>query len=112
MIGRLQQGAKEAVSAIDQIKDGSQHTVTEASKVDEALREIQGAVSTINDMNNQIASAAEEQTTVSETINQNVHAIVSIAQETAEGTGQAVQISEQLAALATELDQLISRYKT
>ncbi|MCC5853275.1 MAG: cache domain-containing protein [Alkalimonas sp.] len=112
MIGRLQQGAKEAVSAIDQIKEGSQHTVTEASKVDEALREIQGAVSTINDMNNQIASAAEEQTTVSETINQNVHAIVAIAQETAEGTGQAVSISEQLAALATQLDQLISRYKT
>ena len=112
MIGRLQQGAKEAVAAIDQIKEGSQHTVTEASRVDEALREIQGAVSTINDMNNQIASAAEEQTTVSETINQNVHAIVAIAQETAEGTSQAVSISEQLAALATELDQLISRYKT
>lgn len=112
MIGWLQLGSEEAVQAIDQIKEGSQHTVTEASKVDAALQEIQNAVSTINDMNNQIASAAEEQNTVSETINQNVHAIVAIAQETAEGTSQAVSISEQLATLATELDQLISRYKT
>ncbi|MGP9799649.1 methyl-accepting chemotaxis protein [Rheinheimera sp. NSM] len=112
MIGRLQLGAKEAVNAINQIKDGSSHTVSEASKVDKALHEIQNAVSTINDMNNQIASAAEEQTTVSETINQNVHTIVEIAQETADGTGKAASISEQLVMLASGLEQLISRYKT
>ena len=46
-----------------------------------ALAEIRTAVTTINDMNNQIASAAEQQTTVSETINQNVHQIVLIAGE-------------------------------
>ncbi len=112
MIGRLQQGAGEAVQAITQIKDQSQHTVQEAGKVEQALGEIQAAVTTINDMNNQIASAAEEQTTVSETINQNVHQIVLIAQETAAGTQQASLITKQLAKLATELDQLVGSYRT
>jgi len=112
MIGRLQQGAGEAVQAITQIKDQSKHTVQEAGKVEQALGEIQAAVTTINDMNNQIASAAEEQTTVSETINQNVHQIVLIAQETAAGTEQASLITKQLAKLATELDQLVGSYRT
>lgn len=112
MIGRLQQGAGDAVQAITQIKDQSQHTVQEAGKVEQALGEIQAAVTTINDMNNQIASAAEEQTTVSETINQNVHQIVLIAQETAAGTQQASLITKQLAKLASELDQLVGSYRT
>jgi methyl-accepting chemotaxis protein len=112
MIARLQQGAKEAVGAIGQIKQQSQHTVQEAGKVETALAEIRTAVTTINDMNNQIASAAEQQTTVSETINQNVHQIVLIAGETATGTEQASQITRRLASLATELDQLVGQYRT
>lgn len=112
MIGRLQNGSNEAVTAIGQINKHSQSTVKEANRVDKALQEIQTAVTTINDMNNQIASAAEEQTTVSESINQNVHRIVTIAEETAQRTDKAVAISDELAALATELDQLIGRYKT
>ena len=112
MIGRLQLGASDAVHAITQIKDQSKHTVQEAGKVEQALGEIQSAVTTINDMNNQIASAAEEQTTVSETINKNVHQIVVIAQETVAGTQQASVITRQLAKLASELDQLVGSYRT
>ncbi|GGD54901.1 methyl-accepting chemotaxis protein [Lacimicrobium alkaliphilum] len=112
MIGRLQNGANDAVTAIGQISKHSENTVTEANRVSKALQEIQTAVTTINDMNNQIASAAEEQTTVSESINQNVHRIVTIAEETTEGTSKAATISDELAALATELDQIIGRYKT
>lgn len=112
MIGRLQGGANEAVGAIGQIKQHSQHTVQEAEKVDRALREIQTAVATINDMNNQIASAAEEQTTVAETINQNIHQIVIIAQDTATGTSRAAMISRQLDQLASELDTIVGRYRT
>jgi methyl-accepting chemotaxis protein len=90
----------------------SKHTVQEVGKVEQALGKIQSAVTTINDMNNQIASAAEEQTTVSETINQNVHQIVVIAQGTAADTQQAALITRQLAKLASELDQLVSSYRT
>ncbi|WMC10995.1 methyl-accepting chemotaxis protein [Oceanimonas pelagia] len=112
MITRLQQGAKEAVQAIESIRDGSSHTVTEARRIDEALLDIGTAVNTINLMNAQIASAAEEQTQVSESINTNVHQIVAIAEQTNAGSRAASQTSRQLGELASHLQQLVGRYRT
>ena len=76
-----------------------------------ALNQISTAVNTINNMNAQIATAAEEQTHVSGAINENVHQIVVVIEETAAGTRSASVTSERLNALATELDQLVSNYK-
>ncbi|MGP7735332.1 methyl-accepting chemotaxis protein [Oceanimonas smirnovii] len=112
MITQLQQGAKEAVQAIESIRDGSSHTVTEARRIDEALLDIGTAVNTINLMNAQIASAAEEQTQVSESINTNVHEIVAIAGQTDAGSRAASQTSRQLGELAGHLQQLVGRYRT
>ncbi|OYD25599.1 methyl-accepting chemotaxis protein [Oceanimonas baumannii] len=112
MITRLQQGAKEAVQAIETIRDGSSHTVAEARRIDEALLDIGTAVNTINLMNAQIASAAEEQTQVSENINTNVHEIVAIAEQTNAGSTAASKTSRQLGELASHLQQLVSRYRT
>ncbi|WP_448213785.1 methyl-accepting chemotaxis protein [Colwellia sp. MEBiC06753] len=112
MIVTLQNGTGQAVTAITKISEQSTHTVSEAGKVDEALREIKGSVTTINDMNNQIATAAEEQTMVSETINQNVHQIVMVAEETANGTTEAASISAKLNDIAVELEAIVGQYKT
>ena len=112
MITRLQQGAQQAVHAIEQIREGSSQTVSEARRIDLALQEVDGAVNTINSMNEQIASAAEEQTQVSESINLNVHQIVSIAQQTNAESEAAHQVSHQVGELAAQLQQLVSRYRT
>ncbi len=111
MIVSLQQGAEQAVQAINEIKHHSQNTVQQAELVDAALQEIQHSVSTINDMNNQIASAAEEQTTVSEMINKNVHQIVVIAQETSSDTSASAAISKELMHLSDQLNAEVCRYK-
>jgi methyl-accepting chemotaxis protein len=111
MIVSLQQGAEQAVQAINEIKHHSQNTVQQAQLVDAALQEIQQSVSTINDMNNQIASAAEEQTTVSEMINKNVHQIVVIAQETSSDTSASAAISKELMHLSDQLNAEVCRYK-
>ncbi|MBR9856416.1 MAG: methyl-accepting chemotaxis protein [Gammaproteobacteria bacterium] len=112
MINRLQQGSKEAVQAIESIRDRSSHTVTEARRIDDALVDIGTAVNTINCMNEQIASAAEEQTQVSESINVNVHQIVAIAEQTNAGSRAASQTSRQVGELANSLQQLVGRYRT
>ena len=112
MITRLQQGAQQAVLAIEQIREGSSQTVNEARRIDLALQGVDGAVNTINIMNEQIASAAEQQTQVSESININVHQIVSIAQQTDAGSEAANQVSQQVGELAAQLQQLVSRYRT
>ena len=111
MISRLQQGAGEAVRVISSIKESSAASVSESRKVDEALRSISGAVQVISDMTTQIASAAEEQTSVAATINENVHSIVSIARETAEETSHSDESTHSLEQVAHELEAMVSKYK-
>ncbi|SFB90781.1 methyl-accepting chemotaxis sensory transducer with Cache sensor [Marinospirillum celere] len=111
MIESLQQRAQKAVTVIGSISERSKATTEEARLVNEALVSIGQAVNTINNMNAQIASAAEEQTSVSETINQNVHQIVAITEQTAQGTRQASSTTQKLTGLANQLDELVRRYK-
>ncbi|NLJ92183.1 MAG: methyl-accepting chemotaxis protein [Aeromonadales bacterium] len=112
MIERLQTGAQNAVQAIENIRDRSSHTVTEAHRIDSALQGVNEAVNTINLMNEQIASAAEEQTQVSESINTSVHQIAVVAEQTNAGSQAASGISQQVGALAKHLQQLVGRYRT
>ncbi|MDN6318584.1 MAG: methyl-accepting chemotaxis protein [Marinobacter sp.] len=110
-IERLQTGADNAVKLIGSISERSEATIAETQQVDEALQRINQAVGTINDMNTQIASAAEEQTSVSETINQNVHEIVAITEQTAQGTHRAGAATQRLKGLAKDMSDQVSRYR-
>ncbi|ASP37526.1 chemotaxis protein [Bacterioplanes sanyensis] len=112
MITRLQQGAGDAVRVISSIQESSAASVSESRKVDEALHTISGAVQVINDMTTQIASAAEEQTSVAATINENVHSIVAIARETADETSNSDASTESLENVAHELQAMVSQYRT
>ncbi len=72
MIEKVQNGARNAVVAMD---TGCQQAATSVSKAGEAgssLNAINNAISAINDMNMHIASAAEEQSSVAEEINRNI----------------------------------------
>ncbi len=111
MIERLQSGIKAAIELISQLKQSSQSSVEEIRQVEVALNQISTAVNTINNMNAQIATAAEEQTHVSSTINENVHQIVVVTEQTAAGTKRATQTSSSLKRIAAELDQLVRDYK-
>jgi methyl-accepting chemotaxis protein len=110
-IERLQTGASNAVKLIGAISERSEATVVETRQVNEALKRINQAVGTINEMNVQIASAAEEQTSVSETINQNVHEIVAITEQTAQGTRRAGAVTQRLKTLAADMSDQVSRYR-
>lgn len=58
-------------------------------------------------MNIQIASTAEQQSSVAEGINQNVVNVKNISQENSIGAQQRKSSSEDIARLATQLNQLI-----
>jgi len=79
MVERLQQGTREAVRAMEA---GRERTGTALRQVDGAVAtfaDIASVVSSINDRNIQIASAAEEQSAVAEEINRNIVAISTMA---------------------------------
>jgi methyl-accepting chemotaxis protein len=112
MIESLQTGTKDAVRFMDQSQDGTRDTVAETAKAGEALSAIVDAVARINDMNTQIASAAEEQSAVAEEINRNVVTINQVAVQSAEGATQTARASEDLAHLASDLQSLVAQFKT
>lgn len=111
IIERLQSGAKQSVVSMEEGKKQAQLTVEEAEAAGAALDSIADAVSAIRDMNTHIASAAEEQSAVAEEINQNVASIAHVAEENAEASKQTTDTSVSLASLASQLQQLMGRFK-
>ncbi len=111
MIERLQAGADNAVHVMDQAGGMAKSGQDQVEKAAESLASIAGAVATINDMNTQVASAAEEQSAVTEEIHRNVVAISQVSTETADGARQSATASQQLARLAAELQELVSQFK-
>ena len=76
---------RKSVEVIEDSQKQSAETVERAAEAGEALTSIAGAMDAIRDMTAQIASAAEQQTQVSETINRSLVAIGGGADETASG---------------------------
>ena len=111
MIQQLQQGTRDVVTVMQDSQDKTQLSVQQASDASQALESITQAVSVINDMNTQIASAAEEQSAVAEDINRNVTNIGQVANEVASGADEASQASAELTKLAEQQRRLINQFK-
>lgn len=111
MIERLQTGASDAVEVMAQGRTRAQASVGKAADAGAALDDITAAVTRITDMNAQIASAAEEQSSVAEEINRNVVNISQVSEQTAAGARQSAAASEELAQLAVRLRQQLEGFK-
>lgn len=105
MLTRLQQGVSAAVVAMENTKHSCQATVDKTARVNEGLDDMADSVVSINDLSTQIATAAEQQSAVSEEINRNIVAVKHIVEElVAEGE----QSERSTAALAASNDKLIA----
>jgi len=111
MISRLQSGAGKAVTTMEQGQAQAQAGVEKAREASDALHSISSAVATINDLNTQIASAAEEQSATTEEINRNITNIRDMAEQTEVGAQQASSVSDELSRLAAELQQVVGRFR-
>lgn len=111
MLQRLQGGVKQAVEVMQASEDRSQETVQEASHIASSLDSMVMAVSTINDMNIQIATAAEEQHAVSEEINKNLVAIQQIVSELTSAAVESNSTTRDLASTGDKLRKLVSQFR-
>jgi methyl-accepting chemotaxis protein len=111
MIERLQGGARDAVTVMDNSRSKAEETVGQAAKAGTSLDEITTAVKTINDLNTQIASAAEEQNAVADDINHKVSRISEITDKTAAGAQQTASASNELNQLADHLKKMVAQFK-
>ncbi|MEW6446466.1 MAG: methyl-accepting chemotaxis protein [Pseudomonadota bacterium] len=111
MIEGLQTAALNAVKVMEVARGKTHRSVDQARHGGEALDAITGAVASIRHMNSQIAQAAQEQSTVSESIDRDLSAIRSLAERTAEGTEQISTASHELARLSENLRRLVGNFK-
>jgi len=111
MIEKLQSGTQNAVSVMIESQELARHSVDEAARAGASLEVITTAVGSISDMNIQIASAAEEQSSVAEEMNNNITSVSSIGEQNAAAANQTTASSEELSRMASHLQELILRFK-
>jgi len=111
MIQQLQNGTRQVVKVMEDSQSKTDESVGHAAEAAQALESITKAVSVINDMNNQIASAAEEQSAVADDINRNVINIGQVANEVAGGADESSQASAELTKLAEQQRRLINQFR-
>ena len=111
LIGTLQTGAQGAVEVMGQSCSLADRTVEAAQLAGEALQGINAAVSSIQQMNQQIATAAEQQSAVAEEINRSVSNIRDVADQSATATEQTSAASADLARLGADLQAQVARFR-
>lgn len=111
VIDKLKLSAEQAVVAMEQSQNLTQEVVQQSTVAEQAFSEVSTSVASIAEMNTQIASAVEEQRATSIDINQNINSISSIGMESAKGSTQTAEASNELANLALVLRNLVAEFK-
>jgi methyl-accepting chemotaxis protein len=111
LIGNLVSSAETSVSSMETGNKLAEQTLERAESAGLTIRETAEAVEEIRHYNSQIATAAEQQTSVAEDINRNVTQIRDVGDQSAASTEQVSSASDELARLAEGLSTQISRFK-
>ncbi|MBL0793907.1 methyl-accepting chemotaxis protein [Pseudomonas sp. B7] len=109
IIHSVQTGAVDAAQAIDSGQTRSDESVEQVTQAGAMLERITHAVEAIRDMNRQIATAAEEQTSVAEDISRNLTEITSIASTNLDNVQRTESASQNLHGLSGQLNDVTAR---
>ena len=108
IIDAVQNGAADAVRAIEQGQVRSDQGVAQVTEAGGHLQRIADAVESIREMNRQIATAAEEQTAVAEDISRNLAEITAVAQGNQHHVREVEQAGQGMVRLAGQLSGVLS----
>ncbi len=111
LIASLQSIADETAGYMQRCQDSSSQSVSGVSEAGEAVARIVAMIERINGMNQQIATAAEEQSAVAEEISRGVVSMRDSTEQSAAAFQHAQQESESLARTSEALRQNISRFR-
>lgn len=111
LIGGIQDVTERAVWSMQRSSQSAEVTLDLAGSADQALRDIQASIATINQRSRDIAGAANRQQTMMESVNQSLLKIQGLFQQASEGVHQTDKASGDLSALAGLLQELVSRFE-
>lgn len=109
IIQTVQTGALDAATAIESGQSRSDESVEQVTSAGAMLEQITDAVEAIRDMNRQIATAAEEQTSVAEDISRNLTEITSIATTNQDNVARTETASRDLHSLSKQLNEVTAK---
>ena len=111
VIERIQTGTRGVVATMHSSEALAQNNAGQIQQAVQALGKISDAVTVISDMNLQIASAAEEQSSVAEEVNRNVSTIRGVTEALTEQAAESAQVSSQLNARANQQMKLMDQFR-
>ncbi|MEO4046712.1 methyl-accepting chemotaxis protein [Pseudomonas sp. CAU 1711] len=111
VIENLQSGTRDVVGSMHSSHKQAQGSVELVEQAVAALRRIGDAVGVINDMNLQIASAAEEQSAVAEEVNRNVASIRDVTEALSGQADESARVSQSLNSLANHQQGLMDQFR-
>ncbi|SUP92744.1 chemotaxis protein [Vibrio owensii] len=111
MIEKLQAGAAQAVEVMHGSKTSSEDTIQSAGLATESLAEILNAIARMNEMNTHIATAAGQQSSVSDEVNSNVQGIADSSTSIVDVVSQAQQSLSMLSEQTQQLDKQVSQFR-
>ena len=111
IIERLQSGTDQAVNAMESSREKAVKVVDQSQATESSLISIMTNVDTINNMNGQVASAAVEQSSVSEEVSANIVKINEVSEDTVEQAENTSRASAELAEQAQNLSKIVNEFK-
>ena len=111
LIVGLQAGTQQVATIMDNSRGLTDSSVELTRRAGSALGNITRTVSTIQAMNSQIATAAEQQSAVAEEINRSVLNVRDVSEQTSSASEETAASSAELARLGIYLQTLVGRFR-
>ena len=111
LIVGLQSGTQQVATIMDSSRSLTDSSVELTRRAGNALENITRTVSAIQAMNQQIATAAEQQSAVAEEINRSVLNVRDVSEQTAAASEETAASSTELARLGSHLQALVGRFR-
>lgn len=111
IIVQLQRSADEAHQSMSISKASVQETIETSEKVSDSLERIRANIDTINEMNHQIATASDEQSSVANEVSKNITAIHALSEQVSENASIIADNSSQLDNESIELKHEMDSFK-
>jgi len=111
ILTKLQQDAANAVAAMEVTKRSCERTADNTAHVTDSLDAMTNSIVEINDLSTQIATASEEQSSVTEEVSRNMSNIRDMVHELTQNGQATVDSTQDLAAANAQLGALVSKFK-
>ncbi|KFE53372.1 chemotaxis protein [Pseudomonas syringae] len=111
LVSGLQNGTRQVSNIMLSSRELTDSSVTLTRKAGTSLSSITQTVSSIQAMNQQIAAAAEQQSSVAEEISRSIISVRDISEQTASASEETAASSVELARLGNQLQMMVSRFK-